>query len=75
MQYPEDLVPLKLYSKPLKLPVNFENRKHGSLVMLLTPNTHFIDKMMDLPYIVNNGAFESYYVEKNITLLINTDKK
>lgn len=68
----DDLKDLMIYKKDFYLPINPKNKKKNSLIMLLTPNYKSSANMMTMPYIKNNRYFESYYLEKNIYMYINS---
>lgn len=65
-----DMKDLVLYKRPFFLPINPTDKKHGSEIMLLTPNFQSSINAMKAPYIINKRYFESYYLEKNITRYI-----
>ena len=69
----QDLKPLRMYSsaRKLHLPFNEEDKKKGSAVFLLTPNAASSNKTMNLPYLINKKTYESYYIERDCTYLIN----
>lgn len=69
----EELVPNKIYSSKTKLllPINDNDKKHGSSICLLAPTQESSLKLIQLPYLINRRYFESYYVEKDISLIIN----
>lgn len=62
----DDLKNLVLYKKPFFLPIDENDKKHNSLIMLLTPNYQSSMAAMNAPYIINRRYFESYYLEKNV---------
>ena len=66
----DDLKDLLLYKKQFFLPMNMKDKRHGSAIMLLTPNWQSSMLAMTEPYILNRHTFESYYVEKTITKYI-----
>lgn len=68
-----ELKDLKIYSRPLYLPINMKDKKRGSAVFLLTPNIKSSLNTMALPYIINNNLFNSYYLERNINYIINNE--
>lgn len=68
----EDLKDNFLYNKQVFLPIDEKNKKKGSLIYLLSPT---IEETVSL---INNNRFfrnpllfESYYLEKDINLIIN----
>lgn len=68
----DDIRNLVMYKKQFYLPINTKNKKKNSLIMLLTPNYTSSANMMDLPYTKNLKYFESYYLEKNVFMYINS---
>lgn len=62
----DDLKNLVLYKKPFFLPIDENDKRHNSLIMLLTPNYQSSINTMNAPYLINRRYFESYYLEKNI---------
>ena len=62
----DDLKNLVLYKKPFFLPIDENDKKHNSLIMLLTPNYQSSMAVMNAPYLINRRYFESYYLEKNV---------
>ena len=68
-----DLKELMLYKKQFYLPIDMKNKKFGSAIILMTPNFQSSKLAMTAPYTVNRLYFESYYVEKSITGLIQNE--
>lgn len=68
----DDLKNLTLYKKQFFLPIDENDKKKNSAIMLLTPNYQSSIKAMDMPYMINRRYFESYYLEKNIYRYINS---
>ena len=66
----EDLKDLLMYKKQFFLPVNMKDKRHGSAIMLMTPNYQSSMLAMTEPYTLNRRTFESYYIEKTITRYI-----
>ena len=67
MLYLHDLKYMKLYKKQFYLPINKNDTKHGSAILLLTPNYDSSLRLMNSRFIVNrNKTFQSYYIEKDI---------
>lgn len=62
----DDLKDLTLYKKPFFLPIDENDKKHNSLIMLLTPNYQSSINVINAPYLINRRYFESYYLERNI---------
>lgn len=77
MIYLDDLKYMKLYKKPFLLPINKNDKRHGSTILLLTPNYNVSNKLMSHPLALNKptGTFQSYYVEKDIMYTINNESK
>jgi len=58
------------------MPVNMEDRKHGSAILLLTPNYEISKRLMNNPFFNNsNKAFISYYIEKDIMYTIQHESR
>lgn len=75
MIFLDELKDLKIYRKQFILPMEDKNMKNGSVIFLLTPNRLSSLNMMAYPLAVNkNKAFQSYYMEKNVNLIINSGK-
>ena len=76
MVYLDDLKYMKLYKKQFYLPINMSDKKHGSAVLLLTPNYESSNALMNNKFAVNrNRSFESYYIERDITYTINHESR
>ena len=77
MIYLDDLKYMKLYKKPFMLPINKEDKKHGSAILLLTPNYESSNSLMNHPLALNKPVttFQSYYVEKDIMYTINNESR
>ncbi len=69
----DDVKNLVLYKKPFFLPIDEDDKKRKSLIMLLTPNYQSSINAMNSPYIINRRYFESYYLEKNVYRYINSE--
>lgn len=70
----EDLKPNKLYNKKVILPINDDNKRKGSLIYVLSPNIEETIKVISSEgyhYLRNPNLFTSYYMEKDINLIIN----
>lgn len=70
----DDLKDLTMYKKQFFLPIDEDDKKHNSMIMLLTPNYQSSINAMKAPYIINRRYFESYYLEKNIYRYISKGK-
>ena len=77
MLYFDDLKYLKLYKKHgVYLPINEKDKKHGSAILLLTPNYESSIQLMNNSFCVNtNGSFISYYIERDIMYTINNESR
>ena len=77
MIYLDDLKYMKLYKKPFLLPINKDDKKHGSAILLLTPNYDSSNNLMNHPLALNKPitTFQSYYVEKDIMYTINHESR
>ena len=76
MIYLDDLKYMKLYKKPFMLPINKDDKKHGSAILLLTPNYESSNALMNHPLALNKPiTFQSYYVEKDIMYTINNESR
>ena len=77
MIYLDDLKYMKLYKKPFLLPINQDDKKHGSAILLLTPNYESSANLMNHPLALNKPitTFQSYYVEKDIMYTINHESR
>lgn len=72
----DDLKYNKLYRKRFLLPFNKEDKKHGSAILLLTPNYESSKWLMNHPLLINRSQmFQSYYVEKDIMYTINHESR
>lgn len=67
----DDLKNLVLYKKDFFLPIDEDDKKRNSAIMLLTPNYQSSINAMKVPYTINRRYFESYYMEKNVTRYTN----
>ena len=68
-----DIKDLTLYKKQFYLPIDLNNKKNGAAITLLTPNFQSSMIAMTAPFTVNHRYYESYYVEKAITKLIQNE--
>lgn len=69
----DDVKNLVIYKKPFFLPIDENDKKRNSVIMLLTPNYQSSINAMKAPYIINRRYFESYYLEKNVYRYINSE--
>ena len=70
MIFIDEMKNLKIYKKPFFLPYLDHDKKHGSMIYLLSPNYISSSKLLKLPYIINRKYYESYYFEKNVLLYL-----
>lgn len=77
MLYFDDLKYMKLYKKRgVYLPINYKDKKHGSAILLLSPNYATSNMLMNNDFCVNrNNSFISYYLEKDIMYTINHESR
>ena len=73
MIFVDEMKEMKIYNKPFFLPFREEDNKNGSIIYLLTPNYESSKKTMNLYYLINRRYFQSYYMEKNINYIINSN--
>lgn len=71
--YIDEMTDLKLYNRKFFVPINRVNKRKNSCVLLLTANQDRSIALMTNPMMINMKMFESYYMEKNINLIINGD--
>ena len=71
MLYLDDLKYMKLYKKKFYIPVDKKDKRHGSAILLLTPNYESSLLLMNNKFVVNNNrSFQAYYIEKDIMYTI-----
>ena len=77
MIYLDDLKYMKLYKKEFLLPINKDDKKHGSAILLLTPNYESSVNLMNYRFALNKPVttFQSYYIEKDIMYTINHESR
>ena len=71
----DDLRELVIYKKSFFLPINIKDKKKGSAIFLMTPNYNSSLLAMNMPYAINRRYFESYYLNKAISVYINGKDK
>ena len=72
----EDLKFNKLYKKQFLLPFNKENKRHGSAILLLTPNYDVSRRLMNNKFTIDKAkTFVSYYIERDIMYTINNESR
>ena len=60
-----------LYKRPFLIPINEKDKRKGSSIFLLSPNVDTSIKMMNMNYVLNKRLFESYYLEKDVSFILN----
>ena len=69
-----ELTPFRLYRGQYYYPIDLKDRTHNSIVYLMTPNTESsINILNNRLAKLNNMIFNSYFIEKNVNLIINND--
>lgn len=72
--YLDELKDQKLYKRQFFLPINEEDKKHNSLIFLLSNSFLDSHELMASPFVINRlNLFQSYYMEMNVKYLINTE--
>ena len=72
MIFVDEMKNLKVYKRQVFLPYNDGDKKHGSLIYLLSPNYISSRGLMNNPLTINRKYYESYYMERNASLYINS---
>ena len=62
---------LKIYKTQLILPTLQNDKKKGSLILMLTPNYNASKRLMTSDLFVNKLRYSSYYIEKDLSYYIN----
>lgn len=76
MLYLDDLKYMKLYKKQFYLPINKSDKKHGSAILLLTPDYASSNMLMNNKFTaMSNKSYESYYIEKDIMYTIQHESR
>lgn len=75
MIFLDELKPLKLYKRTVWLPINLKNKRKGSVIYLLTPNYQSTVNIINSTNFFDTRYYNSYFVEKDITFLINSKKE
>lgn len=60
-----------LYKKPFHLPIDDTDKKHNSVIYLLTPDINSSIDLMNNKFFINNKYFESYFINKDVSYIIN----
>lgn len=67
-----ELTPFRLYRGQYYYPIDLKDRTHNSIVYLMTPNTESSVNILNNRLAkLNNQIFNSYFIEKNVNLIIN----
>ena len=66
---------MRLTRTPFYLPINEENKRKNSSIFLLTPNLESSINTMRHPLAINKNLFESYYIEKDISFVLNENSE
>lgn len=61
-----------VYKRPFYLPINYDDKKNGSLTFLLTPNYNSTVNLLNNP-LIGHRYYYSYFIEKNIVYYINQE--
>lgn len=76
MLYLEDLKYMKLYKKKFFLPIEKSDKRHGSAILLLTPDYQSSVALMNNEFGVNRArSYEAYYVEKDIMYTVQNESR
>lgn len=73
--YIDEMKELQLYNRQFFVPIQKENKHKGSCVLLLTPNYNTSKLLMINPNMINLNMFRSYYMERDVALIISPDGK
>lgn len=71
----DDLKDNKLYRKKIFLPSDPKNKRKNAAIFLMTPDYTSSVKTMNSPFFINNGRYESYYIEKDISFILSEDHR
>lgn len=72
MIFLDELDPLRIYSRTFYLPIYEKDKYKGSAVFLLNPNYKSINSLIKNK-LFTHQYFSSYYIEKDITYIINNE--
>ena len=74
MKMIDELKPMFLYSSNQKIyaPIDENDKRHGSAILLLSPSIDESANLTKLSYIHNPNLFVSYYIDRNVMGYINT---
>ena len=73
MRMMSELKHLFLYSanKKVYVPIDTNNKRKNSAILLLTPSLEISNSLMTLPYLYNPDLFTSFYVDRNVSAYVN----
>lgn len=71
MIFTDKMKNMKIYKIPTFLPTMDGNKKKNSAITLLTPNYESSKKLLNHPLFVNKLRYNSYYLDKDVSFLIN----
>ena len=72
--YLDETIPYRLYRGQFYYPIDLSNRMKNSVVYLLTPNTDSsVNLLSNKLARLNHTVYQSYFIEKNINLVINSN--
>ena len=72
----ESLKPNKLLKKQFIAPFRREDKRHGAVIMLLSPNYATSKKLITNPFMIDKmKLFSSYFIERDITYIINGESQ
>ena len=74
MIFIDDMKNLKIYKTQMFLPTLDADKKKGSAILLLTPNQQSSIRLMKNSLFINKLRFASYYLEKDISYYIGSNK-
>ena len=63
---------LKIYKVPTFLPTKIDDKKKNCSILLLTPNYQSSVKLMKHPMFVNKLRYQSYWMQRDVSYLINS---
>ena len=74
MLMPNNLKLMKIYKTECYLPSLDNDKKHGSVITMLSPSYEASKFLMNHPLFVNKKRFESYYLDRDVSFLIGSTK-